>query len=78
MTGVTTNPPLSLTRMAAALRYLDALDEIEGWLLPTTALAMIEVLWEQERLGAVGDIAEMQPLLLLRHRTPFELGRFRI
>jgi len=75
MTGVTTNPPLSLTRMAAALRYLDA---IEGWLLPTTALAMIEVLWEQERLGAVGDIAEMQPLLLLRHRTPFELGRFRI
>src|SRR5271165_187075 len=59
MTDVMTNPPLSLTRMASALRYLDALDEIEGWLCPTTALAMIEVLWEQERLGAVGDIAEI-------------------
>jgi Methyltransferase domain len=45
--------------MAAALTYLDALDDIDGWLLPTTALAMIESLWAQERRGYVGDIAEI-------------------
>ena len=35
------------------------LDQIEGWLLPTTALAMIEALWAQERRGYAGDIAEI-------------------
>ena len=59
VTNLAQNVPLSLARMAAALTYLDALDQIEGWLLPTTALAMIEALWAQERRGYAGDIAEI-------------------
>jgi Methyltransferase domain len=59
VTNSAQNVPLSLARMAAALTYLDALDQIEGWLLPTTALAMIEALWAQERRGYAGDIAEI-------------------
>jgi hypothetical protein len=41
------------------LNYLDSLDEVEGWLSPTTGLAMMETMWEQERRGALGDIAEI-------------------
>jgi hypothetical protein len=59
MTDLAENSPLSLTRLASALTYLDAIDRVEGSLLPTTALAMIEVLWAQERLGALGDIGEI-------------------
>ena len=58
-TAVTGQSLLSLARMAKALNYLDALDDVEGWLSPTTGLAMIETLWEQERRGARGDIAEI-------------------
>jgi len=56
---ITENRPLSLVRLASAVTYLDGFDSIEGWLWPTTALAMIETLWTQERLGYVGDIAEI-------------------
>jgi hypothetical protein len=59
VTDLAENNPLSLMRLAAASTFLDAIDGVEGWLLPTTALAMIEVLWAQERLGALGDIAEI-------------------
>ncbi|MGH7041762.1 MAG: class I SAM-dependent methyltransferase, partial [Acetobacteraceae bacterium] len=52
-------PAASLVRAAAALRYLDRLDSVEGWLEPTTALAMIETLWLQERAGITGDVAEI-------------------
>ncbi len=48
-----------VARTAAALHYLDRLDSIEGWLLPTTALAMIETLWMQEGAGIAGDVAEI-------------------
>ena len=52
-------PAGSLARAGAALHYLDRLETIEGWLSPTTALAMIETLWMQERAGIAGDIAEI-------------------
>jgi Methyltransferase domain len=52
-------PAVSLARAAAALDYLERLDTIEGWLLPDTALAMIETLWLQERAGIAGDVAEI-------------------
>lgn len=50
---------VSLVRSAAALRYLNALDEIEGWLSPDTALAMIELGWEQLRMGLPPGMAEI-------------------
>ena len=49
----------SLVRAAAALHYLDQIGTIEGWLSPTTALAMIETAWAQERAGIGGDSAEI-------------------
>jgi hypothetical protein len=59
MVDLTENLPLSITRLASALTYLASIDGIEGWLSSTTALAMIETLWVQERLGTPGDIAEI-------------------
>nr|MBW4093344.1 class I SAM-dependent methyltransferase [Pseudomonadota bacterium] len=50
---------VAAARIAAALDYLDRLDSIEGWLSPTTALAIIETLWMQERAGIAGDLAEI-------------------
>ncbi len=50
---------VAVARIAAALGYLDRLDSIEGWLVPTTALAIIETLWMQERAGIAGDVAEI-------------------
>jgi hypothetical protein len=51
--------PPSLLRLGQALHYLNHLDTVEGWLSPTTALAMVETLWLQERVGVIGDIAEI-------------------
>jgi hypothetical protein len=42
-----------------ALHYLESLPRIDGWLHATTALAMMETLWLQERRGIDGDVAEI-------------------
>jgi hypothetical protein len=52
-------PPASLVRSARAYRYVDSLAKIDGWLNETTALAIIEILWLQERSGIAGDLAEI-------------------
>ena len=49
----------SIARLSNAVRYLRALDEVEGWCDPTTALAMMELLWMQEGAGEEGGIAEI-------------------
>lgn len=49
----------SLARFVAATRYLQSLDEIEGWLSIDTALALIELGWEQLRMGLPGGMAEI-------------------
>lgn len=52
-------PPASLARSARAHRYVDSLGRIDGWLNETTALAIIEILWLQERSAITGDLAEI-------------------
>jgi hypothetical protein len=49
----------SLTRLAAAYRYLYYSDRIDGWMYQTTALAMMELIWLQEEAGLTGNIAEI-------------------
>jgi len=49
----------SLTRLAAAYRYLYYSDRIDGWMYQTTALAMMELIWFQEEAGLAGNIAEI-------------------
>jgi hypothetical protein len=49
----------SLTRLAAAYRYLHYSDRIDGWMYQTTALAMMELLWVQEEAGFAGNVAEI-------------------
>ena len=51
--------PGSLLRIARAFRYVDHLAKIDGWLDETTALAIMEILWLQERSGIHGDLAEI-------------------
>ena len=51
--------PVSLARSAAALHYLQNLNSIDGWLDPTTALAIIELLWLQEGHQVPGNLAEI-------------------
>lgn len=51
--------PLSLVRTARALHYLESLPRIDGWLHATTALAIVETLWLQERHGIDGNLAEI-------------------
>jgi Methyltransferase domain len=51
--------PPSLSRLAAAYRYLIYSDRIEGWMHQTTALAMMELIWFQEEAGLAGSIAEI-------------------
>ena len=51
--------PLSLVRTAMALHYLESLPRIDGWLHATTALAIVETLWLQERHGIDGNLAEI-------------------
>ena len=50
---------LPLSRLLGAAYYIEKFGEVEGWLDPTTALAMMELLWEQERNGLSGNIAEI-------------------
>jgi hypothetical protein len=52
-------PPASIVRSAEALHYLENLHRIGGWLHQTTALAIIEALWLQERHGIAGNLAEI-------------------
>ena len=49
----------SLTRLAAAYRYLYYSDRIDGWMHQSTALAAMELLWRQEAAGLTGNIAEI-------------------
>jgi Methyltransferase domain len=51
--------PASLARSAAALHYLQNLGSIDGWLDPTTALAIVELLWLQEGRAVSGNLAEI-------------------
>jgi hypothetical protein len=47
-------------RAAAALRYLEAMDAVHGWLHFTTAIGFLELLWWQEEHGTTGlGIAEI-------------------
>lgn len=39
--------------------YLSHFGEVEGWLSPTTALGMAELLWAQKRIGVAGNVAEI-------------------
>ena len=48
-----------MLRIARAFRYVDHLAKIDGWLNETTALAIMEILWLQERSGIRGDLAEI-------------------
>jgi len=57
--SVEARPPASLVRSAEALHYLENLHRIDGWLYQTTALAIIETLWLQERYGITGNLAEI-------------------
>src|SRR4051812_40146775 len=57
--SVESRPPASLVRSAEALHYLENLHRIGGWLYQTTALAIIETLWLQERCGITGNLAEI-------------------
>lgn len=52
-------PSCSPLRLAGAMRYLAHLDEIDGWCSPTTALAMMELIWLQEADGVPGGLAEI-------------------
>jgi hypothetical protein len=52
-------PRVSLVRAARAFRCVDSLPKIGGGLNETTALAIIEALWLQERAGFTGDLAEI-------------------
>jgi Methyltransferase domain len=52
-------PAPSLVRAARAFRYVDSLPKVGGWLNETTALAIIEALWLQERGGIAGNLAEI-------------------
>jgi hypothetical protein len=49
----------SPSRAAGAVRYLAHIDSVEGWLVTTAAIAMIELLWYQEELGKSGGVAEI-------------------
>jgi hypothetical protein len=51
--------PASLVRAARAFHYVNSLAKIGGWLNETTALAIIEALWLQERAGFTGDLGEI-------------------
>jgi len=51
--------PLSLVRAAMALHYVKNPPRIDGWLHATTALAILETLWQQEPHGTEGNIAEI-------------------
>lgn len=42
-------------RARAAYLYLTRMDEVQGWLLRTTAAGMLELLWAQEERGAQGS-----------------------
>ena len=50
---------LSLARPLRALDYLLRMDEVHGWLMPTTALAMLETCFFQEAAGTTGGLAEI-------------------
>jgi cephalosporin hydroxylase len=50
---------VGILRPAAVLRYLREMDTVDGWCSPTTGLAMAELLWQQERDGVSGGIAEI-------------------
>lgn len=50
---------LSISRMAKALHYLMRMEDIEGWLSATTAMAMMEVILWQEANDVRGDLAEI-------------------
>lgn len=47
-------------RTVSALRYINAVDDVHGWLHFTTAIGFLELLWQQEERGASGQgIAEI-------------------
>jgi hypothetical protein len=46
-------------RQLALMRYLESHQEVEGWIHVTTAAALAEALWIQERQGVLGDVAEI-------------------
>jgi hypothetical protein len=50
---------LSRDRAQRALDYLTHMDDVHGWLMPTTALGIVETLLFQEDTGVAGGLAEI-------------------
>lgn len=49
----------SREQTARAFHYLMEVDSVEGWLNPTAAMAMMELLWYQEAHNCAGGVAEI-------------------
>lgn len=49
----------SVSRITRALEYFSKMDQVEGWLHTTTALAIFEIALFQESNGVMGDLAEI-------------------